>query len=205
MSGLHLPRSWFAAVLLAFAGIVPALADGATPAEDETQRQLDALNDRVVAALNAGDIDALLKESASGVIFTAMTGRVAYGTGGVHDYFNAMRVGDLHVLDEYRIALIPDGPARVYGGDNAVVTGDAKAHYKFAAGMVLDVHGRWTTDLIRADGRWLLASVHYSADMFDNPLLNAAQRLIWIVGAGAGLIGLTVGFLAGRWWRPATA
>jgi len=169
-------------------------------ADEGTQQELGALLDRIVQVLNTDDIDTLLAETTPEVAFTAMNGRVAHGRDGVRAYFDAMR-GVARGVEEYHIALSPDGPATLHGDDNAIATGDAQAHYKFKGGMELDANGRWTADLVRGDGGWKIAAAHYSGNMFDNPVLHAAELAIPIAGAGAGATGLIVGFLLGRWRR----
>jgi len=68
---------------------------------------------------------------------------------------------------------------------------------------VLDAHGRWTADLVREAGRWKIAAVHYSGNLFDNPLLDAARTASWLAGGIASAVGLGLGFIAGRWLKPA--
>jgi len=171
-----------------------------TAADDAVRQGLAPLKDRVVTALNADDIETLLTEVTPEVAFTAMNGRVAHGRDGVRAYFDTMRGSIGSSVTEYHIALTPDGPVRLYGGDNAVATGDAQAHYKFKGGMVLDAHGRWTADLVRQNDRWQIAAVHYSGNLFDNPLLDAARTAAWLAGGIAVAVGFIIG---GRWWRPA--
>jgi len=103
-------------------------------ADDAALRELVALKERVVTALNTDDIATLLEEVTPDVAFTAMNGRVAHGTAGIRAYFDAMRGSIGSSVEEYHIELTADGPARLYGGDNAVATGDALAHYKFKGG-----------------------------------------------------------------------
>jgi hypothetical protein len=51
---------------------------------------------------------------------------------------------------------------------------------------------------VRQDGRWLIASFHASVNMFDNPLLAAAQRLALGGAAGALILGLVAGYVIAR-------
>ena len=182
------------AVMLA-ALATPASADG-----NAIQPELGALLDRVALALNGDDIDTLLDVATPDIAFSAMNGRVAHGSAGVRSYFDAMR-GAARGVEEYHIALLPDGPAALHGGDTAIAVGRAEAHYKFKGGMVLDAHGRWTAILTRMPEGWRIAAVHYSSNIFDNPVLNAAKSAAPIAGGVAGASGLLAGFFLGRWRR----
>ena len=52
-------------------------------------------------------------------------------------------------------------------------------------------------------GKWLVANLHTSDNLFDNPLLSAATKALpWAVGGGL-LIGLVAGRLIGRRGRRA--
>jgi len=52
---------------------------------------------------------------------------------------------------------------------------------------------------VRQDGEWRIASLHFSFNLFDNPLLNAARFSV-IVASGIGLAcGLLTGVLYMRW------
>jgi hypothetical protein len=64
---------------------------------------------------------------------------------------------------------------------------------------------RWTATLHRSNDKWSILSLHYSANMFDNPILDALKSSIkWIV-LGVGIISILVGFFVGRWSRKRSA
>ena len=182
-------------LLLAFA---PAQAQTLTPEEEALHNELRALKDRLTDALNKDDIDAALAETDANVVFTAMNNDVAHGHDGVRQYFKKMMKGDNRIVDEMTVSFEPDQLSAIYGGDNAIAAGASKAHFKLAGGLEFDIDGRWTADLVRQDNRWLISGIHYSVNMFDNPLLNSAKRMAWYAGIGAGVVGLIVGFFIGR-------
>jgi hypothetical protein len=89
----------------------------------------------------------------------------------------------------------------------AVATGTSNAHFKLAVGTEFDVPLRWSATLRRANDKWAIAGMHFSANMFHNPILSALERSIKWVGVVTGLVALVLGFLLG--WtlrkRPAKA
>jgi ketosteroid isomerase-like protein len=193
-----------AVLLLAFA--LPVQAQDLTPEQQALHQQLRDLKDRLAAALNTGNIDAALAETDPNISFTAMNNEVAHGRDGVKQYFQKMMTGENPIVQAMTVSFEPDQLATIHGDDNAIATGSSKAHFKLSGGLEFDLDGRWTADLVRENGKWQLAAAHYSVNMFDNPLLENAKRMAWMVGAGAAVGGLIAGFLLGRWRRrPAAA
>ena len=76
--------------------------------------------------------------------------------------------------------------------------------FKFFDGREIALKSRWTGTFIKEDGRWLLAALHVSANVFDNPILGLAVRktALW-TGGGAVVVGGIVGWLIGRRRRTA--
>ena len=52
--------------------------------------------------------------------------------------------------------------------------------------------------MVNENGRWLIASVHASSNLFDNPLLNAAKKSLYVGVAVSALVALAIGWLIGR-------
>jgi ketosteroid isomerase-like protein len=179
----------------------PAAAQ--TPEEEALHNELRALKQRLTDALNRNDIEAALQETAPNVVFTAMNNDVAHGHDELRTYFERMMKGDSRIVDEMKVSFEPDQLSTIYGGTNAIAIGSSKAHFKLAQGLEFDVDGRWTADLVKEAGKWQLSAIHYSVNMFDNPLLNNAKNLAWMVGAAAAVVGLVVGFFFGRLRRRA--
>jgi ketosteroid isomerase-like protein len=170
-----------------------------SPADEAIHTQLRALKDRAIAAVDRRDIDALLAETDQNVVFTPMDNEVAHGRKAVRAYFEKMMTGDSRIVQDFFVTFEPDAPSVLYNsGNNAVSVGSSKAHFKLARGLEFDIDGRWTADLAKENDKWLITAFHYSVDMFDNPLLSAAKRMIWYVGIGTALTGLVIGFLVGR-------
>lgn len=184
--------------LLLLTALPAAWAQTLTPEEEALHNELRALKGRLTDALNKNDIDAVLKEVDPNVTFTAMNNDVAHGRDGVKAYFEKMMNGDSRIVEEMKVSFEPDQLSVIYGGDNAVSTGSSQAHFKLASGLEFDIDGRRTADLVRQNDQWLISAIHYSVNMFDNPLLNNAERLTWMVGAGAAVVALLVGFFVGR-------
>jgi ketosteroid isomerase-like protein len=189
-------------------GITAAHAQAPRPADEALHNELRALKDRAVAAVNKRDPDALMKELDPNIAFTAMNNEVVHGITEAKAYYQKMLVGAARIVEDMSLTAEPDRLADIYeNGSVAVATGTSTAHFKLAAGPEFDVPLRWSATLRRADGKWAIAGMHFSANMFDNPMLSALERSIKWVAVVTGVVALIVGFLLG-WWlrrRPAKA
>ena len=45
---------------------------------------------------------------------------------------------------------------------------------------------------------WKIVNFHYSVNMFDNPVVDKAMGKIAMIGSGALVLGLLIGFFLGR-------
>jgi hypothetical protein len=77
-----------------------------------------------------------------------------------------------------------------------VAYGHSNDHFKLRDGTEFDQLTRWSSTLVKKDGRWKVASVHISANLFDNPVLYLAVKTtaLWTGGIGA-VAGMIVAFL----------
>jgi len=204
-------KTLFTAVLLVLAQPVlaeapqPAASIGAPATADEaTHVELRALKDRLVAALNAKNVDALVAELDPQVRLTTMDSTLSKGPDGVKAYYARMMTGASRLVEDMTLSAEPDDLSLLYdNGQIAVSTGTANAHFKLTGGKEMDVRLRWTATSVKRDGAWKIASAQFGADMFDNPVLSAANGLTKYLAGGAGLAGLLIGWLLGRRRRTA--
>jgi hypothetical protein len=53
--------------------------------------------------------------------------------------------------------------------------------------------------MVKEDGRWQIAGLHVSANLFNNPILDMAiKKTAWWAGGGALVVGLLLGIVIGR-------
>jgi ketosteroid isomerase-like protein len=189
-------------MLLALAAVAaPARAQAPQPADQAALHdELRALKDRAVAAVNKRDPDALMKELSPKVAFTAMNNEVVHGIDEAKAYYQKMLVGAARIVEDMSLTAEADRPADIYGnGTFAVATGTSTAHFKLTAGPEFDVPLRWSATLQRENGKWAILGMHFSANIFDNPLLSGLERMLKWAVAGAAVIAILIGFFVG-WW-----
>jgi len=183
-------------VLLAFLGSTGASAVTEDQASDVAR--IHALLHEIEEATNTRDIQRLLRHATDGVVMLSKNGETLVGKAAVDAYVNRMLGAAGPALTGMHTRVIQDG-APIIHGTVAMAHGTSDDAYEFQGGMRLAIVTRWSATLVRQDGEWRIASLHFSFNLFDNPLLNAARFSV-IVASGIGLVcGLLTGVLYMRW------
>ena len=175
--------------------ISPATSESAVTAQHEGLRALQATME---TALNSRDIDTILANVDENVVFTTMNGDIARGREGIRSYFAKMMDGPDKVVDSVTSDFIPDDLSVFHGPDVAIAFGKSNDHYVLTSGEKFDISARWTATLLQKGGRWLVGSFHYSANVFDNPILALQRKIILMYAAGGVLLVAILAFLLGR-------
>jgi len=175
----------------------------ASAQEDPAHNELRAVRDGLLAGMNSGDIEAQIRFLHPNVTITWHNAEVSRGRDGVRSYLKRMLEGPPKVVDKFGAQVKVDELSILFGGDTAVAFGSAQEHFTLTGGQVFDFTGRWSATLVKEDGKWLIANLHTSDNIFENPFLKRAVRALWWVGGGALVIGLLVGWLIGRIRRRA--
>ncbi len=164
------------------------------PNEDPAHAELRALRDALLDSIEK-DFQASLSYLHENVVVTYQNAETKRGHEGVKEYFDRMMVGEDRIVESIEHELTVDELSILYGDDTAVAFGDLNQHYKLTDGREFDLHSRWTATAVRDEGRWVVAAVHMSANLFDNPLLTLAKKALYIVGVVALAIGLALGVI----------
>lgn len=170
----------------------------AQASDEEVHNALRQLKATMTKALNERDLDAIVANVDPNVVFTTMNGDVCRGPDQIRAYFNKMLTAPGHIVKNVTVSFEADALTTLYGGDTGVVVGSSKDHYELTNGSTFDINGRWTCTMVRNGDRWVIAAFHYSANVFENPIVDGYRKAIWMAGAGAALVALILGFLLGR-------
>lgn len=148
--------------------------------------------------MNQGDIERQLTYLHPNVVVTWHNAEVSRGRDGVRGYLKRTLSGPDKVVDSYSADIHVDELTILYGGDTGVSFGSAVEHFKLANGSSIDLPARWSATLVKEGDKWMVASLHVSDNLFDNPLLNGAKRIAYWAG-GIGLpVGIILGFFLGK-------
>ncbi|HMW16593.1 MAG TPA: nuclear transport factor 2 family protein [Accumulibacter sp.] len=179
----------FLSTAVVWAATVPPLDPAGGRVED--RQALRILLDRIEKATDSLDIDGATALMHPDVIVTWQNGEVSKGNEQVRAYYNRMIKGTTPIVKAYNVKATLGGPA-VFHGESAIAWGTTVESYELSDGMKFTLNANWSTTIVKKDGEWKIAALHFSTNLFDNPLLNNAERLVWI----AGLAGLCAGALA---------
>jgi len=148
-------------------------------------------------AINRKDIDALLPLLDDNVVTIYQNAEVARGVGEVKAYYDKMLGKTDAILKSYSSKASIGAPARFFG-DIAVADGRSEDKIVFINGSELVVNTLWSVTLEKQAEEWKVVQLHFSTNLFDNPLLNVAKKNLWIAASAAAVIALIIGFLFGR-------
>ena len=170
--------------------VFPLHAQEPDAATHNALRQLKATMEK---ALNERDLDTIVANVDPQVVFTTMNGDVCRGPEQIRAYFSKMLTDPGHIVKDVKVSFNVDALTTLYGGDTGVAHGSSKDHYELTNGDTFDITGRWTCTMVKNGDRWVIAAFHYSANVFDNPILDRYKRVIWQAGSAAGLVALLIG------------
>lgn len=171
--------------------------------EDPAHNELRAVRDGLLAGMNSGDIEAQLPFLHPNVVVTWHNAEVSRGRDGVRKYLDRMLNGPAKVVEKFGADVKVDELSLLYGGDTAIAFGSALERFTMAGGRKFEFTGRWSATLVKEDGKWLVANLHTSDNLFDNPLLNGVTKMVRYLAGGGVALGALVGWLLGRRGRKA--
>jgi ketosteroid isomerase-like protein len=181
------------------------LAAPVPPAQEEHSQdhdQLRALLKRGAEALNTRQLDSMAPYLHPEFTLVTVDNHKLKGIAELKTYLNELFDGETPIFKSMEVRPEADDLTTFLDEDSGVVYGTSNDRYTFSDGDVREMSTRWTA-VVQKDGEtWKLVSVHFSANLLDNPVIDAAKttarRLIFIVG-GIGLAaGLVIGFLVRR-------
>ena len=185
----------------------PAAPVAAPPAAEApvdveaTHQALRALKTDMEQALNARDMARLLSHVHPDVVFTTMNNDVVVGRDALRAYYEKMLTGPNATVRELTAKFEVDALTRLYG-NTGLAQGSSNDHYVLADGTDVVIPGRWSCALVKEGDQWLIASFHYSTNVFDNPVLDKVKGAAMTFGGGAAvalfLVGLVIGRVMGR-------
>ena len=111
-----------------------------------------------------------------------------------------MLTGPDAVVKEFSTKPEVSAPA-VFYGNSAVAHGTTLERYVLAGGLDFFLDARWTATVTNQGDGWKVTALHFSANLFDNPVLAGSQKVLWMVGVGGFVGGAIVMLIVGRVFR----
>lgn len=144
------------------------------------------------------DLQGVLDYVHDNVVLAAMNGELVIGKKGIIEYFDRTMTGPTRTVKSVHHVFDVAALTTLYGGDTGVAYGTSIGTYELTDGLSFEVDTNWTATMVKEDGKWLLASFQFGPNIFDNPVLNTAVRALYWSAGIAGVLGLVLGFLLGK-------
>ena len=168
---------------------------------DVIHDQLRALREDFIQAINNKDYEAIVGLLHPEVILTAQEGKnlsLIRRQDGVRRYLDRLLVAPGHGVESMRITPRVDDLSVLYNDDTAVAFGSSQDHYRLVNGNEFDLKTRWSVTAVKEGDKWLLANIHVSTNLFDNPVLATLSRMALWLALGSFFVGMAVGYFALR-------
>lgn len=176
-----------------------AIPEGMTPEGAAIHNELRALRDRLVAGVNDKDPDAIMADLDDEILFTAMNNEVVHGKKEAMSYYEKMMVGSQRIVKDMSLTVEVDDLAVLLAeGDVAMAAGQSVAFFDMMVGDSFEVPLRWTATLNNTDDGWKVASIHFSANIFDNPLMGGLELFAYAIAGILLILGMIIGVFIGR-------
>jgi ketosteroid isomerase-like protein len=174
-------------------GAAQASADDGVPMEE-----IAAIRNGILDAMNKGDLDRVLTFLHPEIVVTWANGEVSHGPAGVRAYYDKMMKGPDRRVESLSLTPTIEG-RKMYGPNVLISYGNLGDHFKLTDGTEFNMNSRFSSLLVKEDGKWLMKGFHASGNIFDNPVMWIAVKKVgtW-VGIGAGVAGAIVGFILAK-------
>ncbi|HMW77220.1 MAG: SgcJ/EcaC family oxidoreductase [Betaproteobacteria bacterium] len=166
----------------------------------EDRQALRVLLDRMEKATASLDIDTATSLMHPDAIVTWQNAEVSKGHEQIRAYYARMVKGSNPIVKGYSVKAALGGPATFYG-DTAIAWGTTVETFELSDGLKFTLNANWSTTIVKQGGEWKIAALHFSTNLFDNPLLKNAERFAWIAGLLGLLAGALAAWLLSRWSR----
>ena len=184
------------ALLLVFSATATAQTKESGSHEAE-RAQLRELLAKVEKALNEHDVDAVAPYLHPQVVITYQNAEVSKGIEEAKAFYSRMLTGPDPLVKDFSTRPSLSAPAVFY--DNAAVAhGTTSEHYTLTEGLDFTLDTRWTATVTNDGDGWKVAALHFSSNLFDNPILAGSQRMLWIAAGGGLIVGVVLMFIVGR-------
>jgi uncharacterized protein (TIGR02246 family) len=148
--------------------------------------------------INAQDVNRMIAQMHPDATVIWLNGEVSRGHAEIRAYYDRMVKGENRILEKYTTAAKVGAPARFLGnGDVAVADGTMADEFFPVARGKFSLQSKWTSTSTKVDGQWKIASMHLSANVFSNSLIEEAKAAAIYTGAGGAIVGFAVAFVIG--------
>jgi len=176
----------------------PSLADAVDPHAADREALIKVFHE-IEAGINDQNVERMVAQMTPDATVTWLNGEVSRGHDQIRAYYQRMVKGPERILDKYTTAAKIGAHARFFG-DVAVADGSMRDSFFPVARGPFQLDSHWSSTSVKLDGQWKVASMHLSANVFTNDLIEEAKSAAWKTGIAGTLAGLLLGLLI-AWLR----
>ena len=193
---------WYALALVALARPLPMMAQDDLHQEDR-QALLKILS-QVEAAINAQDVEGILRQMSPDCTVTWWNAEISRGQDEIRAYYRRMVQDKGRIISKYTTRAKLGAHARFLGsgGDVAVADGSMEDEFFPIVRGKFELNSRWSATAAKAGGEWKIVNLHLSSNIFTNPLISELTQAMWVAGGVALVIGGLAGWFLGRRMKP---
>ncbi len=185
------PLFWTALLALPIAFTMPEFARAQPVNEQELQSILET---RQIAldALNNRDFTSIEPYLHPAFTITTVDNQVFHTISEFETYWNEQFNGPIERLT---MSLEGETIRTFLSPQIEVASGEALSTFYFRDGNEETMPLRWTAVLQKVQNTWTIQSLHFSANLLDNPLLNYTEKRGNLMAVGTSVTGVLVGAL----------
>ncbi len=166
--------------------------------EDKRHSELRKLFKSIVVKVDNWDLDNLSDDFHEDAIVTWPDATTSKGTKEIIRYLKEKTSGGTKVVESFKSGIQVDELTRLYEGEVGISFGQSNDSFIMTDGNEIHVPGRWSTTLLKNNGKWQIINLHSSTDLFDNPLVNNAKRYAIIFIIIAFIFGVFLGLFISK-------
>lgn len=144
-------------------------------------------------ALNTRDFDTIAPLLHPDFTIITVDNQKLTGLNAFERYWNRLFSGEGTVLERIEVNPEADELTRFLDENTGVSHGTSRDTYYFTNGDVRTMKTRWTAVVQKQEGPWKLVAVHFSANLLDNPVLEATRSQTLKIAGSALIGGLVLG------------
>jgi len=182
-----------------FAQQAPAEAGSSGDPHAEDRKILLKMFHEIEDSINAQNLERMAKQMDANATVVWANGEISRGPAEVLAYYDRMVKGNGRILTKYTTAAKLNGHARFLGdGTVAVADGTMEDEFTPVIRGPFKLSSKWTTTIAKINGEWKVISLHLSANVFNNTLLDEVKSSLVYTGGGGVIGGALLGWLIGR-------
>ena len=175
-----------------------AVAETPDPHAPDRQALIKVFQE-IEAGINDQNVERMVAQMTPEATVTWLNGEISRGHDEIRAYYQRMVKGPERILNKYTTVAKLGQHARFFG-DVAVADGTMQDAFSPVARKPFELSSNWTSTSAKINGQWKVVSLHLSANVFNNGLLDEAKSAAKLAGVGGALSGLVLaGFVC--WWR----